>query len=362
MMNKLLWLLVSVLFLAFVVLLPYGTDANARAGLANVVIEGIVVDSSDIGIPGVTVTIWRRPSGRVFIAQTEKDGTYRFELDRGDAFDVNYAHSALGFASVSHLSGNQSHRICPVILLDTTKMGLVTAHAELQSIENLALLALTNSDNMPPVVMEVLKGQTIMDRVSALGKLEPTSPHSRFVVGARSSLTLAILNSYRRGLSTPAPSRQEFSTTGATKAIAQMTPTSESSVRGTVTFTKQASGIHVHAELSGLLPGEHGFHIHEFGVWSQDGMAAGAHFNPTMAPHAGRDSARRHFGDLGNITANANGSATLDIEDMQITFQGATSILGRGVVVHEKADDLKSQPAGNAGARLAVGIIGIARP
>jgi superoxide dismutase, Cu-Zn family len=149
---------------------------------------------------------------------------------------------------------------------------------------------------------------------------------------------------------------------GVTHAIALLLPTSGSSVKGKVSFTKAASGIRVRAEISGLTPGEHGFHVHEYGVWSEDGMSSGGHFNPTMEKHAGIDSKKRHVGDLGNITANSNGNATLDVEDAHMSFHGATSIVGRGVVVHEKADDLKSQPAGNAGARLAVGVVGVAKP
>ncbi len=149
---------------------------------------------------------------------------------------------------------------------------------------------------------------------------------------------------------------------GVTHAIAQLLPTTGSSVKGTVAFTKVASGVHVHAEITGLTPGEHGFHVHEYGVWSENGMSSGGHFNPTMAPHAGPDAKKRHVGDLGNITANSNGNATVDMDDSHLSFHGANSILGRGVVVHEKADDLKGQPAGNAGARLAVGVVGVAKP
>jgi Cu-Zn family superoxide dismutase len=115
--------------------------------------------------------------------------------------------------------------------------------------------------------------------------------------------------------------------------------------------------------MSGLTPGEHGFHVHEYGVWSENGMSSGGHFNPTMAPHAGPEAKKRHVGDLGNISANSNGNATLDLDDEHLSFHGAHSILGRGVVVHEKADDLKTQsPPGNAGGRLAVGVVGVAKP
>ncbi len=148
-----------------------------------------------------------------------------------------------------------------------------------------------------------------------------------------------------------------------TKAVAVLFPTKSSDVKGRVTFTPISVGTHVHAEISGLSPGEHGFHIHEFGVWSEDGLAAGSHFNPTKAPHAGPDSPKRHIGDLGNITANANGNAVYDLDDHHLSLHGHHSIIGRGVVVHEKADDLKTQtPPGNAGGRLAVGVIGVAKP
>ena len=148
-----------------------------------------------------------------------------------------------------------------------------------------------------------------------------------------------------------------------TKAVAVLQPTQGSKVEGTVTFTKGDKGIRVQADISGLPPGKHGFHIHEFGDPSApDGTSAGAHFNPHKLEHGDRTAAKRHVGDLGNIEADDNGHATLDIIDPALGFSGATSILGRGVVVHAKADDLKSQPAGNAGGRLAVGVIGVANP
>lgn len=147
------------------------------------------------------------------------------------------------------------------------------------------------------------------------------------------------------------------------KAVAILIHTKKGqNVEGRATFSSNNGTMHVHAEISGLTPGDHGFHIHEFGVWSEDGMASGGHFNPTMQKHAGTDTPKRHIGDLGNITANASGNATLDLDDPSLTFHGPTSIIGRGLVVHEKADDLKTQPTGDAGGRLAVGVIGVAKP
>lgn len=147
-----------------------------------------------------------------------------------------------------------------------------------------------------------------------------------------------------------------------TKAVATMVPTKDSKVQGHVTFTEHGGKIKVEGVITGLTPGKHGFHVHEFGAWSEDGMASGGHFNPTQEPHADRDAPMRHVGDLGNVTADENGKATIDLEDALLKFHGPASIIGRGLVVHAKADDLKTQPSGDAGGRLAVGVIGVAKP
>lgn len=139
-------------------------------------------------------------------------------------------------------------------------------------------------------------------------------------------------------------------------------PSEGSKVAGTVTFTKAGDGVKVEAKITGLTSGKHGFHVHEFGdLTSPDGKAAGPHFNPTQAPHAGPDAEKRHVGDLGNLEADASGNATYSHTDKLLSFEGAASILGRSVVVHAKADDLKSQPAGDAGDRIAVGVIGVTK-
>jgi Cu-Zn family superoxide dismutase len=147
------------------------------------------------------------------------------------------------------------------------------------------------------------------------------------------------------------------------KAIAVLHPASGSQVMGTVTFTKTDGGIQVVADVTGLTPGQHGFHIHEFGDCSApDATSAGGHFNPSKNPHAGHDDAKRHEGDLGNIEADSSGKAHLELTDKMMTMSGEKSIIGRGVIVHEKADDLKTQPTGNAGGRVACGVIGVAKP
>jgi Cu-Zn family superoxide dismutase len=117
-------------------------------------------------------------------------------------------------------------------------------------------------------------------------------------------------------------------------------------------------GAVVHIE--GLTPGEHGAHVHEFGDCSSpDGTSAGGHFNPFDQPHGGRDSAHRHVGDLGNVTAADSGVADADFADSVIALQGEASIIGRGMIVHAGRDDLTSQPSGAAGARIACGVVGI---
>ena len=147
------------------------------------------------------------------------------------------------------------------------------------------------------------------------------------------------------------------------KAIAVIHPAGDNKVSGTVTFTEDADGVRVHAELAGLTPGQHGFHVHEFGDCSAaDASSAGAHFNPTNQPHAGPDAVARHEGDMGNVEADASGNAKLDYVDHQISLTNdQQSVIGRSVVVHAKADDLKSQPAGDSGARIACGVIGRAK-
>lgn len=148
-----------------------------------------------------------------------------------------------------------------------------------------------------------------------------------------------------------------------TKAVCVLTPTKGSAVSGKVTFTQQADGVLVEATVSGLAPdSKHGFHIHEFGdISSEDGSSLGGHFNPAGKPHGAPDAADRHAGDLGNIQADANGTATVKAVFKGLEIHGKDSILSRGVVVHEKPDDF-GQPTGNAGARIAVGAIGLAKP
>ncbi len=178
-----------------------------------------------------------------------------------------------------------------------------------------------------------------------------------------SFLTLTAL-----GLLTAAPqlfaadAPTESKAAAVTKAVALLHPTDGSKVEGTITFTKVPDGVKVEGTVTGLTPGKHGFHIHEFGdTTSPDGKAAGGHFNPSNHPHGGLEAEQHHAGDLGNIEADASGNARVDVTSKALAFTGANSILGRGLVVHAGTDDLKSQPSGEAGARAAVGVIGVAK-
>ena len=147
-----------------------------------------------------------------------------------------------------------------------------------------------------------------------------------------------------------------------TKAVAVLHGTKGNNVTGNVTFLKEGNQVKVIADVYGLKPGKHGFHIHEYGDCSaDDGTSAGGHFNPDNVKHGAPTDPVRHVGDLGNIFADQSGHAHLEATDSLLSFTGNHSIIGRGVIVHAGEDNLKSQPSGNAGPRVACGVIGIAK-
>jgi len=142
-------------------------------------------------------------------------------------------------------------------------------------------------------------------------------------------------------------------------ATATLAPTAGNSAKGTVTFTQKGDKVVVNANVSGLTPGGHGFHVHEKGDCSaSDAMSAGGHFNPTGKPHGDPNAPDHHTGDMPMLQADASGNATLNAELTMITIgSGTTDIVGKSVIVHKDPDDFKTQPTGNSGARVACGII-----
>jgi len=146
-------------------------------------------------------------------------------------------------------------------------------------------------------------------------------------------------------------------------AFCTVSPTQGNKVSGTVVFTKVNGGIKIVADIQGLSKGKHGFHIHEFGDCSApDATSAGNHFNPMAKNHGSPMDAMRHDGDMGNIEANDSGKGHLEYVDKSISLEGSNSIVGKSVVVHQDEDDLTSQPSGNAGARVACGVIEAGKP
>jgi len=151
----------------------------------------------------------------------------------------------------------------------------------------------------------------------------------------------------------------------ATELVAVLSPTQGNQTAGVVTFKSAGEGkVEVKANLTGLPPNsKHAIHIHQYGdLTSKDGKSAGDHYNPMDHQHALPDKENRHAGDLGNLDSDENGNATMQLIVNNISLAGRLSpVIGRGVVIHAKPDD-GSQPSGNAGDRIAVGVIGVRNP
>lgn len=142
-------------------------------------------------------------------------------------------------------------------------------------------------------------------------------------------------------------------------ATAEIAATSDRQVKGTARFTPDTgqNQIKIELSLSGLTPGLHGFHIHTHPDCGDNGKAAGPHFNPHGEEHGAPNSERQHVGDLGNIEADAEGKVNTVITSRKLAFSGPNNVLHHTVVIHANEDDLHSQPSGNAGDRIACGII-----
>lgn len=141
-------------------------------------------------------------------------------------------------------------------------------------------------------------------------------------------------------------------------ARADLVASSGSMVSGSVTFSEGKQGVRIEARVTGLQPGEHGFHVHEVGDCSApDATSAKGHYNPQSKAHGGLAS-EHHVGDMPNLLADASGKAEYSAILSDMRLQGETgNISGRAVVIHADPDDYKSQPAGNSGKRIACGVI-----
>lgn len=143
-------------------------------------------------------------------------------------------------------------------------------------------------------------------------------------------------------------------------AVALLQPRSGSNVSGNIKFTQIGDVVRITGEITGHSKGPKGIHIHEKGDCSDDkGMSTGGHFNPGKHKHGGPYSPEKHSGDLGNVVFNAQGVAKVNftVGDISVSRDRADGIIGRAVIVHAAVDDFKTDPTGNAGGRIACGVI-----
>jgi Cu-Zn family superoxide dismutase len=148
-------------------------------------------------------------------------------------------------------------------------------------------------------------------------------------------------------------------------AVAKIQGTAEGSkISGLVKFEDTKEGLKISAQIDNAPAGNHGFHIHEFGDCGDSGKNAGGHYNPMSSQHGQilKDGSHHaHLGDMGNITIAENGSGAVEMVIPKVTLTDSKfTVGGRGVILHEKADDF-GQPVGNAGGRIGCGVITITK-
>ena len=161
----------------------------------------------------------------------------------------------------------------------------------------------------------------------------------------------------------------EYANNGASLArlaITTLQPTAGNTTSGMVAFIQADADnaqMRVVGKIINIAPGTHGFHLHAIGnCETPDASSAGDHFNPTDAQHASRDAEIRHAGDLGNLVAQNDRTATFDFYDDHLEFTGMNSLIGKAFIVHADEDDLTTQPSGNSGDRIACGVIETRQP
>lgn len=146
---------------------------------------------------------------------------------------------------------------------------------------------------------------------------------------------------------------------GKAEAVTTLQARSGSAISGEASFAQDGDSVRIVVSVKGATPGEHGLHIHDKGDCSAtDAVSAGPHFNPGGHNHGGLDQSPRHAGDLGNISVGTDGTGKLEVVLKGLTVvPGERSVVGRALVLHEKPDDLRTQPSGNSGARIGCGEI-----
>lgn len=147
-----------------------------------------------------------------------------------------------------------------------------------------------------------------------------------------------------------------------TKATAQLRAADpKSKVAGTVTFTQEMGGVRVVADVSGLKPGKHGFHVHQKGECTPPFKSAGDHLNPYNVAHSCPPEQLRHLGDLGIIEVGPDGKGHYNqVVDKISVVDPFHLVVGKSVIVHAGPDDCKTQPSGGSGDRIACGVIQLA--
>jgi len=166
--------------------------------------------------------------------------------------------------------------------------------------------------------------------------------------------------------SPPAPSPADPPATPANEptrgATVVLEPTLGHKTAGRLILVQEDAGVRIRGEVTGLQPDrEHAFHVHETGDCSApDATSAGEHFNPLGEPHGHPVNGPHHAGDMLNLSANSEGVAQVDLSSASLTIggDGQTNAIGKALIVHANPDDYQSQPGGDAGDRLACGVIG----
>lgn len=165
--------------------------------------------------------------------------------------------------------------------------------------------------------------------------------------------------------SAPKAPDKPVATSTAKHATVNLASASASLVSGKLNVMPMGDGVHLTGEVGGFAPySVHAIHIHEKGDCSAaDATSAGGHFNPGGSAHGKVDHGAHHGGDMDNIVANAEGVATVNVHASGVTLGGgaANDVAGKAVIVHASPDDYKTQPTGNAGGRVACGVITITK-